>query len=415
MSFAFESMIAGRYLRSKRREGFISVIAGFSFLGIMLGVATLIIVMSVMNGFREELIGRIVGINGHINVYDRSGTLYPYEPVVSRLQKIEGVVSATPTIEGQALLSVNGAASGIAVRGISPRDFKNRPLFVNAIKHRSGNGEYFGGDKVAIGTAMSDRLGLSVGSVINLISPQGKSTPFGTIPRSRSFEIGAVFDVGMFEYNNHFIFMPLDLAKAFFDKGEGVSAIEVVTPDAGHIEGIRQAIRKDLGGEYAVADWRDNNSSFYNAIQVERNVMFLILTLIIIVAAFNIISSLIMLVKDKGRDIAILRTMGASKAMIVRVFFMTGATIGVVGTLAGTGLGILFATNIETIRQGLQSLSGRDLFSAEIYFLSQLPAKIDAQEVLGITLMALGISFAATIYPAWRAARLDPVEGLRRE
>lgn len=409
-------MVAGRYLRSKRREGFISVIAAFSFLGIMLGVATLIIVMSVMNGFREELIGRIVGINGHINVYDRSGSLYPYEPVIERLKKIDGVVTVTPTVEGQALLNANGVSSGVAVRGLPPKDFKTRPLFADSIQHTiADGGETFGEDRVAVGTAMAERMGLNVGSVITLISPQGKTTPFGTMPRSRSFTVGSIFDVGMFEYNNSFVFMPLDMAKIFFDKGEGVSAIEITTPNPANVDPVRRAIQQELAGEYAVADWRDNNSSFYNAIQVERNVMFLILTLIIIVAAFNIISSLIMLVKDKGRDIAILRTMGAGKGMIIRIFFYTGASIGIVGTIAGTLLGVAFAANIESIRQWLQSITHRDLFSAEIYFLSQLPAKIDAQEVIVITTMALVISFIATIYPAWRAARLDPVEGLRRE
>jgi lipoprotein-releasing system permease protein len=415
MSFMFESMVAGRYLRSKRREGFISVIAGFSFLGIMLGVATLIIVMSVMNGFREELVGRILGLNGHINVYNRAGPLFPYEPVISRIKLIPHVTIAMPSIEGQALLSVEGSASGVVVRGFRPADFLKRPILSSSIKYRMTDQAFFGDDKVSIGVNMASRLGLHVGDSIVLIAPKGKVTPFGTIPRSRSFVIGSVFDVGMFEYNNSFVFMPMEIAQAFFDTGEGVSAIEILTDNPAAIDDVRAGIQNELAGEYAVADWRDTNSSFYNALQVERNVMFLILTLIIIVAAFNIISSLIMLVKDKGRDIAILRTMGATKGMIIRIFFYTGATIGIAGTIAGVGLGVAFAANIETIRQWLQSLSGTDLFSSEIYFLSKLPAKMDAQEIVLITLMALVLSFAATIYPAWRAARLDPVEGLRRD
>lgn len=415
MSFAFESMVAGRYLRSKRKEGFISVIAGFSFLGIMLGVATLIIVMSVMNGFREELIGRIVGINGHINVYSPTKPLTEYDALISRLKKIEGVVTAMPTVEGQALMSVNGAASGVAVRGMRKADMMARPLLADAIIDKVDNNNFFGEDKVAIGTAMAARLQLRPGDTFLLVSPQGKATPFGNMPRSRSFTVGAVFDVGMFEYNNSFIFMPLDMAQVFFDKGQGVSAIEITTPNPAQVDVVRRRIEADLAGEYAVADWQDNNASFYNAIQVERNVMFLILTLIIIVAAFNIISSLIMLVKDKGRDIAILRTMGATKGMVVRIFFLTGASIGIMGTVAGALLGVAFAANIQSIREVLESMTGRNLFSAEIYFLSQLPAKLDMQEVAVITGMALVISFAATIYPAWRAAKLDPVEGLRRE
>lgn len=415
MSFSFESMVAGRYLRSKRREGFISVIAGFSFLGIMLGVATLIIVMSVMNGFREELVGRILGLNGHVNVYSRMGPIFPYEPLIQRLKNTPGITSAMPSIEGQALLSVEGSASGVMVRGLRPADFMKRPILSTSIKRRAEGIPYFGGESVSIGISMAQRLGLRTGDRIVLIAPKGKATPFGTIPRSRSFVIGSIFDVGMYEYNNGFVYMPMEMAQAFFETGEGVSAVEVMTSDPARIDTYRKLIENEVAGEYAVADWQDTNASFYNALQVERNVMFLILTLIIVVAAFNIISSLIMLVKDKGRDIAILRTMGATRGMIIRIFFYTGATIGIAGTLAGVGLGVAFAANIEEIRQFLQSLTHKDLFSAEIYFLSKLPAKMDVQEVALITLMALVLSFAATIYPAWRAARLDPVEGLRRE
>jgi len=408
-------MVAGRYLRSRRREGFISVIAGFSFLGILLGVATLIIVMSVMNGFREELVGRILGLNGHLNVYSRIGPLFPYEPVIQRLKKIPGVTSATASIEGQALLTADGGASGVMVRGISPADFSKKPIMSTSIMERLPDDRSFGGDSVAIGKNMAERFHLGIGDKIVLIAPKGKATPFGTIPRSRSFVVGSVFDVGMYEYNNNFVFMPLDMAQVFFDMGMSVSAIEVMTPDAAHFEEVGAAVKKGLQNEYSVADWRDTNSSFYNALQVERNVMFLILTLIIVVAAFNIISSLIMLVKDKGQDIAILRTMGASRGMIVRIFFYTGASIGIVGTAAGALSGVVFCWNIESIRRWLESLTHTNLFSDEVYFLSRLPAKMDAGEVALIVGMSLVLSFAATIYPAWRAARLDPVEALRRE
>lgn len=411
---AFERMVAMRYLRARRQEGFISVIAGFSLLGIALGVATLIIVMSVMNGFRAELLGRVLGLNGHLNVYNvRGGPLPDYDPLAQKLRGLPGVVTVTPTVEGQALVSVRGMASGAVVRGVPAEDFRDRPTLARNIVR--GTADAFGDDNIAIGARMAQRLGLSVGDQMTLIAPQGNVTAFGTVPRMRAFTIGAIFDVGMFEYDNSFIFLPLPEAQTFFRTGDAVTSLELFVNDPTQIRAARDAIQAAVAGVGRVVDWQQSNASFFTALQVERNVMFLILSLIIMVAAFNIISSLIMLVKDKGRDIAILRTMGATRGMIMRIFFLSGASVGVTGTVLGLILGVSFALNIETIRQAIQALTGTNLFNAEIYFLSQLPAKIDWSEVVQVAVMALGLSFAATVYPSWRAARLDPVEALRYE
>jgi lipoprotein-releasing system permease protein len=409
----FERLVAGRYLRARKAEGFVSVIAIFSFLGIMLGVATLIIVMSVMNGFRAELIGRILGLNGHMNVYAQSGPLYDYDTMAEKVRGVPGIVSVAPIVESQALLSVNGISSGVMVRGIEPADFAKKPIVSSSIV--SGKLVDFSGDKVAIGIELAKRLRLSPGDKVTLISPKGKASPFGTIPRSRSYEIAAVFDVGMYEYNNGFVFMPLGAAQAFFEIPHGVSALELITGNPAHVEALRDKVALVTGQGTEVQDWRDLNGSFFNALQVERNVMFLILTLIIIVASFNIISSMIMLVKDKGRDIAIMRTMGAARRSMLKIFILTGASIGFAGTTAGAILGIAFALNIEEIRRWLEGLTGTNLFSSEIYFLSQLPAEIDWQEVTLVVGMAFCLSILATLYPAWRASRLDPVEALRYE
>ncbi|HJS31194.1 MAG TPA: lipoprotein-releasing ABC transporter permease subunit [Alphaproteobacteria bacterium] len=411
---AFERMIAGRYLRARRQEGFISVIAGFSLLGIALGVATLIIVMAVMNGFREELLGRILGLNGHLTVYGQGKPLAEFDEVAAAVRKITGVRSASPLVEGQVLATANGVSGGALVRGVRAADLGARPLLASNI--RAGDVADFKGEDVAmIGARMANKFGLSLGDNITLISPQGNITAFGTTPRTRAYRIVAVFEVGMFEYDSSFIFLPLEAAQVFFRLGNGVSGVEVMLDHPDQVRDARWQISRMLGANVRLFDWQQANSSFFNAIQVERNVMFLILTLIILVAAFNIISSLIMLVKDKARDIAILRTMGATRGAVMRIFFLSGASVGVIGTFAGFVLGMLFTANIETIRQWLQSLTGTPLFSPEIYFLSRLPAKVDAMEVAAVVLMALGLSFLATIYPSWRAARLDPVEALRYE
>lgn len=411
----FEWMIAGRYLRARRKEGFISVIAGFSFAGIALGVATLIIVMSVMNGFRTELLERILGLNGHLLVRSTStGGLPGYDEITQRLLAVDGVVRASPIIEGQVMASANDSATGVLVRGLRPTDLQSFNVIADNII--DGDLTTFEDDKgLAVGSRLASRLGLGVSDHLTLLAPRGAVTPFGTAPRVKAYPIAAIFSMGMSEYDSSFIFMPLGEAQRYFRMKNQVTAIEVMITDPDLVHDYRWPIIEAAGRGTRVVDWQQINSSFFGALQVERNVMFLILTLILIVAALNIISGLIMLVKDKGSDIAILRTMGATQGAIMRIFLISGASIGVVGTLVGLTLGTAFCANIETLRQWLSRLTGTELFSPEVYFLSRMPAEMDLGEVATVTLMALALSFLATLYPSWRAARLDPVEALRYE
>ena len=410
----FERFVAKRYLRAKRKEGFISVITGFAFTGIALGVATLIIVMSVMNGFRQELLSRILGLNGHIGIMSPAG--YPfnnYKTAVKEIGEFEHVKFVIPMIENQLLVSAGKAAEGAMVRGISRQDLLQRPVLKTALS--LVNMEEFEGNSVIVGSRLANKMGIVPGDEITLISPNGKVTAFGTVPRMKSYKVIGTFEVGMFEYDANYIFMPLETAQTYFGMKGAVSHIDVTLDDENMLRPVRRAIEESIGGGAYVFDWKQTNAAFFNAIDVERNVMFLILTMIILVAAFNIITGLIMLVKDKGRDIAVLRTMGAGKGSIMRIFFLDGAFIGVVGTILGVILGLLVCYNIETIRQFLEGLSGRELFSAEIYFLSKLPAKVDVTEVSVVASISLLLSFLATLYPAYRAAKFDPVEALRYE
>lgn len=411
----FERLVAKRYLRAKRKEGFISVITGFAFTGIALGVATLIIVMSVMNGFRHELLGRILGINGHIGIMSPLG--YPfnnYQEAVKDLAEIEHVRIVIPMIENQLLVSAGKSAEGAMVRGMTAEDIQKKPVLRDAFK--KVDMQDFTGDNVVMGIRLATKMGVVPGDQITLISPNGKVTAFGTVPRMKSYQVIGTFEAGMYEYDSNFIFMPLETAQTYFGLKGAVTHIDVTIDDEKLLAPVRRGIERSVSGDGAyVYDWKQTNAAFFNAIDVERNVMFIILTLIILVAAFNIITGLIMLVKDKGRDVAVLRTMGATKGMIMRIFFMDGAFIGFVGTALGLVLGLLFCHNIEAIRQGLQTIMGRDLFSAEIYFLSKLPAKVDNLEVLTVVVISLLLSFLATLYPAYRAAKMDPVEALRYE
>ena len=411
---AFEWMLSLRYLRARRKEGFISVIAGFSFLGIMLGVATLIIVMAVMNGFRQELLSKILGLNGHLLIQPLEQPLTDYADVAARVSKVNGVYLAAPLVEGQALASSPFNASGVVVRGMRGADLAKLTQVSKNIKQGTLDG-FDDNQGIAIGSRLAEQLSVRAGDNLTLVAPRGAVTPMGTTPRIKAYKIAAVFEIGMSEYNSAFVFMPLTEAQAYFNRNGDVTAIEVYTDNPDRIDDFRRAVTEAAARPIYMVDWRQRNATFFNALQVERNVMFLILTLIVLVAALNIVSGLIMLVKDKSSDIAILRTMGATQGAIMRVFLITGASIGVVGTLVGFLLGTVVCLNIEEIRRFLSWLTNTELFSPELYFLSQLPADMNVKETTAVLIMALGLSLLATLYPSWRAARLDPVEALRYE
>jgi lipoprotein-releasing system permease protein len=410
----FEWMLASRYLRARRKEGFISVIAGFSFIGIMLGVATLIIVMSVMNGFRKELFDKILGLNGHVLVRPLARDFTDFADVAQRLRAVPDVRHAFPIVEGQALMSSNNASNGVFVRGVLEGDLKALEGVASKIEFGSLEGFDSGGG-IAIGIRLSNALNVRLGDEVTVVAPRGASTPFGTAPRIKRYPITAVFEIGMSEYDATIAFLPLAEAQRFFNVPNQAHVVEVLLASPDEVDEMRGALTAAAGDDMMLTDWRQRNATFYNTLQVERNVMFIILTLIVLVAALNIISGMIMLVKDKGRDIGILRTMGATRGAIMRVFFITGASIGVVGTLAGLLLGILFCVNIEKIRLAVSWMTNTDLFPSQVYFLSRMPAEVDAGEVTTVVIMALSLSILATLYPSWRAARLDPVEALRYE
>ncbi len=410
----FEMMIAFRYLRARKAEGFVSVIATLCFLGIMVGVAALITVMSVMNGFPKDLIGRLLGMNGHLNVYSRSGPMMDYDALLGDIRQVDGVVSVAPVIEGQVLVMDANNATGAIVRGFTQEYMRTKPLLANSAV--VGDINDFTGDKVGVGIKLAEKFNITVGDKVTLMAPKGRASPFGTIPRTAQYTVGLIFDVGMHEYNSGFVFMPLDTAQIFFQLPTGAAnLLEVMSDDPQKVDKIKEAISVVTAGRAGVYDWRDSNPSFFSALKVERVVMFVILTLIIFVAAFNIISSMIMLVKDKSRDIAIMRTMGAQSRSMLKIFMLTGGVVGVSGTAAGAALGILLATYIEQIRQFVQNVTGTKLFPDDVYFLSKLPSEIDWGQVVLIISISIFFSIMATIYPAWRAARLDPVEALRYE
>lgn len=412
----FEWMVAGRYLRSRRQDGFISVISGFSLVGIALGVATLIIVMSVMNGFRIELLGRILGLNGHMFVQSVGG-IADFDAVAMRIRAVPGVTDATPIVEGQVLINSGQSSFGALVRGLSAKDFERLKTVYSTLSPGAMEG-FEDGQSVIIGGRLAERLQFipgEAGQMVTLVAPKGAVTPFGTTPRVKAYRVAGTFNIGMSEFDQTFIFMPITEAQAFFGTGDTAGSIIVMVDDADRVGALRDVVGRAAGEGFFITTWQAMNSSLFGALQVERNVMFLILTLIILVAALNIISGLIMLVKDKGGDIAILRTMGATKGSVMRVFFIAGAFIGVTGTVAGLLIGVLFCANIENIRQFLSGITGTTLFDPTIYFLARMPAEMDPMEVTAVVVMSLTLSFLATLYPSWRAAKLDPVEALRYE
>ena len=410
----FEWLLSLRYLRARRKEGFISIIAGFSFLGIMLGVATLIIVMAVMNGFRKELLDKILGLNGHLLVQPLESPLTDWDAVTQRISGIPGIRLAIPIVEGQALASSPFHSTGVLVRGLRSADLEKLTSVSQNLKQGTLEG-FDEGQGIVIGRRLADSLSVKAGDNITLVAPRGAVTPMGTTPRIKAYKVAAVFEIGMSEYDSAFVFMPLVESQAYFNRSGDVTAIEVYLNSADKYREFRKLVTDVAKRPIFMIDWTQRNATFFNALQVKRNVMFLILTMIVLVAALNIVSGLIMLVKDKGRDIAILRTMGATQGAIMRVFLITGASIGVVGTLLGFLVGLLVCANIESLRQFISWITATELFSPELYFLSRLPAEVDPGETTAVVVMALALSLLATLYPSWRAARLDPVEALRYE
>jgi lipoprotein-releasing system permease protein len=438
----FEWLVAGRYLRARRKDAFISVIAALTLTGVAIGVATLIVVMSVMNGFREELLSKILGLNGHFSAYPIEEKFTDYKPTVKLLEGIPGVSHAVAFVEGQALASANGQSTGVTIRGMDFADIQKLGLLSKSAK-QGGWDQWDESQGVAIGYRLAEKLGLSLGDPITLVNPNGATTPFGTTPQIRSYPVNVIFDVGMVEFDSFYVYMPMQLGQDYFKKYEDVlkpgvdppgpmasdaeidaayerqyeaSAIEIFIDNPDDVATMRDRIANTPGiRPMVLTDWQQRNETFFSALQVERVVMFTILSMIVVVAAFNIISSLVMLVKDKGADIAVLRTMGATRSSIMRIFCMTGFAIGVAGTLVGFVLGIVIAANAETLRAFLSNLIGVRIFPPEVFFLSALPSEIDPGEVTAIVVTALLLSFLATLYPAWRATKYDPVEALRYE
>ena len=408
-------MIAFRYIKSRRVEGFISISAWFSLLGIMLGVATLIVVMSVMNGFRTELVDRILGINGHLIIYSKNERTIPnYTKIINKILDTPNVVAVTAHLEGQALAKNKNSISGVIIRGSKWSDLAAKKLLWKSL-NQSTISNFKDKQNIIMGYRLGQKLNLKVGDFVSLISPNGMETALGVLPVNQNFKIGGFFDMGMYEYDNNFIFIPWKKAELFLSTNNVAHGIEVFLKDQKLTSSVNLQLQSKLNKNLIVIDWKKRNSSFMNALAVEKNVMFVILTLIILVAAFNIISSMIMLVQTKKADIALMRTMGASQYLIIKVFMLTGSIIGFLGTFVGVLLGVFVSMNIEKIRQLITSIFGQELFSAEIYFLSKLPSNININEVLIVICISIFLTLLASIFPAWKASKISPAEALRYE
>jgi lipoprotein-releasing system permease protein len=411
----YERMIARRYLLPGKGEGFIFLVAGISLVAVMLGVAALIIVMSVMNGFRAELFEKVVGLNGHAVIQGYGGRLEDWRPVLDQARRTPGVTSASALIEQPLMATNQGRVEAILLRGVPRADILTNPTMNSNVIVGSLANLRPGSDNVAVGSRLAELLGLNVGSSLTIISPQGRTTPFGTVPRIVDYRVGAIFEIGLYDFDKAFVVMPIEEAQNFLMMGDAVGMIEVETVDADRVQEILAPLTEAVTGRAIVNDWRSMNSALFEALQVERVAMFVVLSIIVLVAVFNILSSLIMLVRAKTRDIAILRTMGATRGGLMKVFMTVGVTIGVLGIVAGMALGAVFLFYRQAVVRFVQWVTGQNLWDPSVRFLTELPAKTDPVEVTAIVVMALGLSFLATLYPAWKAASTDPVQVLRYE